>query len=215
MATRTRAPIAKVSRFPRRCGPVPGAGLVDAQLLAVVGFSDHAIQRFAERTGIRERGRHAVEPLARDLLRQEGLRVPRRPNWAGSRQAPFYLQVGEWLLFVGRKDTRGGRILLTTVIAHEDWTWTEALAHGEVGTPPPLRAEPRPAAGLGLGGIARALVGREHTGGVLARVRRARRDAQLAQAAVLAAYAAERREHDAARAAAHRRHLARHGFIDG
>ncbi len=109
----------RVSVIPRRSGPIPGATLVDQDLLANVHFSNHVLERFAERTGLPLAGRAALEPIVKDLLLQEGLRVPSAPGWARVRKAPFYMQAGSWLLFTGRPNPRAGagHLTITTVVA--------------------------------------------------------------------------------------------------
>lgn len=205
----------RVSVFPRRCGPVLGATLVEEQLLASVAFSDHALQRFAERTGIAERQPAAIEETIRDLLLQEGLRVPRAPRWAHVRTAPFYLQAGDYLLFTGRPGRRAGSRshTITTVVANGEQTWAQALAHGDIATPPPRPPEPpRPPAPGILASLARVRSPR----GLLDLPRAHRAHQRSASAALVAARVAWEREgraHQVARETARRKHLARHGFL--
>ena len=72
------------------------------ELLEQIGFTDHALTRFASRAGMATSSRAVVEPIVRDLLLQEGLVVGARPHWAHSRDtADLYLQLGEWMLFIG------------------------------------------------------------------------------------------------------------------
>jgi hypothetical protein len=110
-----------------------------------LGFSDHALVRFAERAGLPARDRATLERLLRDLLAQEGRMVSTRPRWARSRNtADAYVQVGDWLLLICRHDVRrpGSLTVVTVVNGPQGMTWERALARGLVGTPPPL-ARPR------------------------------------------------------------------------
>lgn len=59
--------------------------LLDPAALSQVGFTDHAIQRFAQRAGLTTTHRAVVEPIIRDLLAQEGLIAHRPPLWARSK----------------------------------------------------------------------------------------------------------------------------------
>jgi hypothetical protein len=123
------------------------AQLIDRGLLGHVGFTDHAIQRFAQRTGIDVVERGAVEPIARDLLVQEGRVVATPPRWyRSSNVADRYLQAGEWLLFICRRSrVRAGSYDVVTVVNNGDrTTWATARDRGLIFTPPPLRAARRP-----------------------------------------------------------------------
>jgi hypothetical protein len=210
----------RVSVIPRRSGPIPGATLVEGNLLASVHFSNHVLERFAQRTGLPLAGRAALEPIVKDLLLQEGLRVPYQPGWAGVQEAPFYLQAGSWLLFLGRPNPRGGagHLTITTVVAREKRTWAEALARGEIATPPPLRtARPKPervAVGLSI------VIALRQGGSPLklpAAINATHRERQLqAERAfdqALADWVSAARQHEAERARAREKHLARHGFL--
>lgn len=115
---------------------------VDRRLLACLGFTDHAVARFAERAGLPAAGRRRLEPVMRDLLLQEGRIVPERPRWARSRnEADVYLQVGEWLLFVCRASSRrlGDLSVVTVLNGPQGTTWQRAFERGLVRTPPPAR----------------------------------------------------------------------------
>lgn len=116
--------------------------LVLPDLLARVGFTDHAIERFAIRAGLTTSSRHIVEPIIRDLLLQEGLVVTERPRWARSRNtADLYLQLGEWMLFIGRRQSpqTPNFAIVTVINGREDTTWRQALRRGYIFTaPPPL-----------------------------------------------------------------------------
>jgi hypothetical protein len=75
----------------------------------------------------------------RDLLLCEGFVVAERPRWSRSRNtADLYLQLGQWMLFIGRHDTRrGGYAIVTVVSGREGTTWSKALRRGYIVTPPP------------------------------------------------------------------------------
>jgi hypothetical protein len=125
---------------------------VDHQLLANVGFSDHAIERFASRAGLKTTARRVVEPLVRELLVREGMVVADRPPWARSRNtADLYLQLGEWMLFIAMRAGAASRRtfeVVTVVNGAEDTDWRKALRRGYiVSTPPPEIAD------TGRGGI--------------------------------------------------------------
>lgn len=201
-----------ISRFPRRSGPVLGATLVDAQLLAVVGFTDHALERFIHRTGIAPADRAAIERIVRDLLLQEGLRVPRPPQWAHVTPAPFYLQAGNYLLFVGRPGRKGSvrSHTISTVIAHDDWTWAEALAHGALGTPPPPArpSSAHPPRLLDSLGRVRSV------GGLLGLLGAHRAREADARVQAQADFERQARDYVTQRRAARERHLSLHGFTD-
>jgi hypothetical protein len=200
---------------------MPAATIVDRELLAVLGFTDHAVQRFAQRTGLGVERRGAVEPVMRDLLLQEGRVVARRPRWARSRnEADLYLQVGEWLLFVCRGSRRrlGSFDVVTVINSGAASTWEGALERGLVWTPPPLRiTKPRRARVSLLGSAVAALRNRRRDArrGLLVAIatmhRERRRERDATHAAALAAYERTLREHAAARERAHAAHLRRHG----
>jgi hypothetical protein len=175
--------------------------LVDRQLLAQLGITDHAVQRFAQRAGLPTARRGAIEPLMRDLLAQEGRIVERQPRWARSRnEADVYLQVGEWMLFLCRASRRrlGNLEVVTVINSRAAPSWEAACERGLLGTPPPF-AQPRPRRRrLGW----RGLLGRRR------RELRAARDAE--HAAALAVYDEARRAHAAQRERAHAAHAQRH-----
>lgn len=213
----------RVSVIPRRSGPIPGATLVEENLLASVEFSNHVLERFAQRTGLPLAGRAALEPIVQDLLLQEGLRVSSPPRWANlGKPAPFYLQAGSWLLFVGRPNPRAGaghRRITTVVNAAPDHTWAGALERGEIATPPPrLTGRPKPERVTVGSSIAVAL----RRGGsplklgaaIKATHRERKRQAELAFASDLADWETAERQHEATRARAREQHLARHGFLN-
>lgn len=193
--------------------------IVDRTLLGTVGFTDHAIERFAERAGLDVAGRAGVEPIARDLLMQEGRAVATPPSWyRSSNGADGYLQAGEWMLFICRTSRRrAGAFDVVTVVSNGDRTpWPKARRRGLILTPPPLGPKPRRrpprvgwlrsvAAGLRLRRSGEVPIGR------FAAVLRARRELRAAAAA---AHAADRGGFDAARARyeqerrdAHERHV--------
>jgi len=121
---------------------------VSPAMLTAVGFSDHSIQRFADRAGLAPARRANIEPIIRDLLQQEGVLTTQVPHWARSRNAaPRYLQIGEWMLFILRPDKhRPGRYLAVTAVnGPVDNDWDAALRRGYLATPPPpaLHSLPR------------------------------------------------------------------------
>ncbi len=128
----------------RRQAEPAGAGLLNR-----CGFTDHAIERFATRAGLPTTDRRIIEPLIRELLVREGKVVDRRPRWSRSRRgADLYLQLGEWMLFIGCRDRSGSdRYSIVTVVNGErNTTWNRALRLGYIRTPPPshmLDSEPR------------------------------------------------------------------------
>lgn len=211
----------RVSVIPRRCGPIPGATLVDEQLLALVQFSDHALERFAERAGLPRGDRASLEAIARDLLLQEGLRVPRPPRWAHVRAAPFYLQAGSWLLFIGRPcpRRRDGRKEITTVISARNRSWAAALSHGDIATPSPLRVPAPTGQHVALRQSVAAALGRRYSPlgflrAVAAIHRERRENAELRFAGALRQWETDERMRTAARQRARARHLSRHGFAE-
>jgi hypothetical protein len=124
-----------------RSSPLPWRGrLADSSLLERVAFSDHAIERFAQRAGLRFRSRSVVEPIARALLATEGWLVPHRPPWARSRRrGEVYLQAGDWMLFIAAQDPMGdvGYFLVMTAINRPiDVTWRDACRRGHIKTRP-------------------------------------------------------------------------------
>jgi hypothetical protein len=182
--------------------PARRSALVDRHLLAQLGITDHAVLRFAQRAGLPTARRGAIEPLMRDLLVQEGRIVTTQPRWARSRnEADFYVQVGDWMLFLCRASRRrlGNLDVVTVVVSRAAPTWAAACERGLLGTPPPFdRPRPRRRR-LGWRGL---LGRRRHE---LRRVR----DEQ--HAAALVAYDEARRAHAAARERAHAAHVHRHG----
>ncbi|MDR9369929.1 hypothetical protein Q5424_12590, partial [Conexibacter sp. JD483] len=119
---------------------------VEPRLLSVVGFTDHAIERFAERAGLDVADRRRVEPIARDLLLQEGSSSYDPPRWyRSSNAADGYLEAGEWMLFVLRTSRRRpGAWDVVTVLSNGDGTtWPVARRRGLILTPPPLPPRPR------------------------------------------------------------------------
>jgi hypothetical protein len=159
-----------------------------------LGFSDHALVRFAERAGLPARDRATLEPLLRDLLVQEGRTVSKRPRWARSRNtADAYVQVGDWLLLICRHDVRrpGSLTVVTVVNGPEGMTWERAWERGLVGTPAPLTLR-RPS-------LIAALLRRPWSIRAALRARRA----------ALVEYEARRAEHDERRRAAAAEHRRR------
>jgi hypothetical protein len=108
--------------------------------LEQVGFTDHALERFAARAGLATDSRAVLEPLIRRLLLREGAVVFERPHWARSRNtADVYLQLGEWMLFIGcrREEPRRGYAIVTVVNGPRGNDWSHAWRRGYVATPPP------------------------------------------------------------------------------
>jgi hypothetical protein len=185
--------------------------LVDDRLLRSIGFTNHAIERFAERVGLEGSERQQVEPIVRDLLIQEGRMVARPPKWSRSKnEADAYLQAGEWLLFICRVDRRGGgRFDVVTVINNGNrMTWARAFDRGLIFTPPPLPAIPKPrrrrarwTRSLAAGIRARRL------GAVFATHRAQRRALAAEHARARAAYDDRRARHREERERAHARHV--------
>lgn len=119
---------------------INGARPVVPELLDVIGFTNHALERFASRAGLCVTSRRIVEPIVRDLLLQEGLVVGERPHWARSRNtADLYLQLGEWMLFIGTRDEHPSpRFAIVTVVnGPTQNTWRGARRRGYIFTPPP------------------------------------------------------------------------------
>lgn len=197
----------------------PRARLVDRKLLGTVGFTDHAIERFAERAGLDAAGRAGVEPIARDLLMQEGRAVASPPAWyRSSNAADGYLQAGEWMLFICRVSRRqpGGMDVVTVVSNGDRTPWAKARKRGLILTPPPLGQAPRRRAprvgwlrsipaGLRLRRASAEPIGR------FAAVRRARDERRRAVAAEHAAsrgsFDARRASYERERREAHERHV--------
>lgn len=197
----------------------PSATMVTPAVLAAVGFSDHAIERFALRADVGPARRSSVEPTIRDLLLQEGIVTSRPPQWARSRNAaPRYLQVGEWMLFVLRPDERRpGRYLAVTALnGPEANTWERALRRGYVTTPPPPQLHRLPSLRVGLHDCLRQALDLrrepERPALVVAVVqawRVLRRRARADRDAVATANRELLRRHERARALARRRHAER------
>jgi hypothetical protein len=198
---------------------------VDARLLALVGFTDHAIERFAERAGLDVSDRRRVEPIARDLLLQEGSSSAQPPRWYGSSNAADgYLQAGEWMLFVLRASRhRAGNWDVVTVLCNGDGTtWPLARKRGLILTPPPLPPRP-PRRRVRVSWVGSVLAGlrdrrRESGAGTSrwaairaahARRRAAAHERDAREGA--AAWEAARKRHEAERAAARKAHLRRYG----
>jgi hypothetical protein len=133
---------------------------VNRRFLGRLRFTNHAIERFAARGGLRTADRRIVEPVARELLLREGLIVGERPRWAHSRnQADLYVQLGEWMLFIlQRAYEREDGYAVVTVISHPDEPdWNAALRHGYVLTAPPPAVRTGPRRVWLLGSAIRAL----------------------------------------------------------
>jgi hypothetical protein len=158
--------------------------LIDSRLQRSIGFTNHALKRFAERAGISASSWREVETILRDLLNQEGRVVSERPHWARSRNtADAYIQVGEWLLLICRHDElrRGAVSVVTIVNGPEGNTWQRALERGYIATPLPqsLTLPPPPRTSLWESvQTARRTSGSDQPGIVLriVRVHRARLD---------------------------------------
>ena len=138
-------------------GKAPGGSeSVAVELLDGIGFTDHAIERFAERAGLQTRSRPVIEPIVRELLLREGWLVAKRPAWARSRnRADIYLQLGEWMLFIGCRDRRNGRhYAIVTVENRPGTTWRKANRRRYVRAAPPARATRRKPSRLVSAGIA-------------------------------------------------------------
>ena len=225
----TRPPRARrqVSVIPRRCGPISGARLTDRDLLARVRISDHALQRFAERAGLKLNSRAELTRIVEDLLLQEGLCVPSPPPWAHLRRpspwepTPLYLQAGFWMLFVARPDPRSGpsyRKITTAIVAAPDRTWAQALERGDIGTPPPPGL-PTPAIETISRRSSVAIALRRYRspvtllGGIGALHRERQQSATRAYAAAIAERDRVDGEYRAARERARDAHLRRHGFL--
>jgi len=186
---------------------------VDTRVLATVGFTDHAIERFAQRADLRATSRAHVEAVIRDLLLQEGVLTQEQPRWARSRNtAPLYLQLGEWMLFVLRPDPRrpGWHTAVTVVNGPATNDWATALRRGYITTPPPPQLRPLPPLTISVGRVIRDVLAERRAGTrrghlpgqALATYRDRRRDARDHRAAVADANQAARVEYAAARARA-------------
>jgi hypothetical protein len=184
---------------------------VSQRSLAAVGFSDHAIERFAQRAGLDTASRARVEPVIRDLLLQEDVVTTRQPRWARSQNtAELYLQLGEWMLFVLRPDRQrpGCFTAVTVVNGPVDNDWATALRRGYILTPPPRRYRALPPRRVSLIGCIRLVLAErrtgDHRGRLLARLVSTYRERRTAQERererVAAANRAKRDEYEAARA---------------
>jgi len=110
-----------------------------ARLLGHVSFSKHALEQFATRAGLPAAGYDDVEVIIRNLLRREGEVRTEPPAWARSRNiADLYLQAGEWMLFILRRDRwlPWRYYCVTAVNGPENNTWENALRRGYIHTPP-------------------------------------------------------------------------------
>jgi hypothetical protein len=119
--------------------------LIDGRLQRSIGFTDHALERFAERAKIGASSWREVETILRDLLNQEGRVVQEPPHWARSRnKADAYIQVGEWLVLICRHDQlrRGAVSVVTIVNGPPKNTWRRALELGYIATPMPQNLPP-------------------------------------------------------------------------
>jgi len=138
-------------------------------LLARLGFTDHAVERFGERAGLHTARRPVLEPIARTVLAAEGRVVRDRPRWARSRNhADLYIQLGEWMLFVACHDRhQSGRYSVVTVVnGPAENTWPEAVRRGYVGVRPPSVVERGPRRVHVLASIGRAVRCRDRADGV-------------------------------------------------
>ncbi|HEY4280846.1 MAG TPA: hypothetical protein VGM91_21695 [Conexibacter sp.] len=180
------------------------AQLIDRALLGHVGFTDHALERFAERAGIDGTERRAIEPVARDLLIQEGRQSRQPPSWyRSSNAADGYLQAGEWLLFICRVSRHriGSYDVVTVVTNGERTTWARARDRGLIFTPPPLpatRAPRRQRAGW-LASITGGLRQRRSSKAPIGRLAAITQAHHARRQALAAAWAAERADYDAVR----------------
>ena len=120
-------------------GPV-AIGQIDAsRLLRHVSFSPHALERFVERAGLPAAPYRDVEAIIRELLRREGQVRTEPPDWARSRNvADLYLQAGDWMLFILRRDRwlPWRYYCVTAVNGPSDNTWHNALRRGYIHTSP-------------------------------------------------------------------------------
>jgi hypothetical protein len=158
-----------------RAGSNDGSVRVGAELMNRLGFTNHAIKRFAARAGLDSTNRDVVEPIVRGLLVREGRVVAARPRWAQSRNtADIYLQLGEWMLFIGCHDTQraGAYAIVTVVNGPSDNNWRAAHRRGYVSTPPiPVtRGRTNPIASVAI-----ALRGRRPGESLVAAIRRTHR----------------------------------------
>lgn len=168
---------------------------VTAALLDAIGFTDHALVRFAERAGLTSSNRTVIEPIIRGLLLSRGQVVSRRPAWGRSdRCADIFLVLEDWMLFIGCHDRRRSSVLeryaiVTAINRPGDDTWRTAWRRGHVSVPPPPDAGPQPHL---LVSITHGLRGRRASESPLhaiRRVHRARcRRAQSAREAALVAW---------------------------
>jgi hypothetical protein len=188
------------------------AHLVDEALLGSIVFSNHAIERFAERAGFDSGERRQIEPIARDLLLVEGRVVHKRPSWGrSSNTADLYLQTGEWLLYICQELEVPRTYLVVTIVSNANLRWSAARDRGLIFTPAPLpaTAPPRRQRASWRESVVAGVRGRRD-GGLLSAIRAAHRQRrqQLASehTAALARYDRVRQEHQAARDAAYAKH---------
>jgi len=191
----------------------PRGAPVDQRILATVGFTDHAIERFAQRADLPATSRAHVEAVIRDLLLQEGVLTQEQPRWARSRNtAPLYLQLGDWMLFVLRPDPRrpGRHTAVTVVNGPATNDWATALRRGYITTPPPPQLRSLPPLRISLGRVIRDVLAERRAGTrrghlprqALATYRERRHEARNQRAAVADANQAAQVEYEAARARA-------------
>jgi hypothetical protein len=124
----------------------PRGAPIGPDLVARVGFTDHAIKRFAQRAGLGTSNRRVVEPIVRELLIDEGYVVAERPGWARSRRdAELLLQLGQWMLLIGCRDPRrpGCYSIVTAIIGEDREGWRRGWRLGLISTPPPMPPGPR------------------------------------------------------------------------
>lgn len=153
----------------------PGGVPVGPELLERVGFTDHAITRFAQRAELASSSRAVIEPIVRDLLLDEGRVVSAPPPWARSRNsADLLLQLGNWMLLIGCHDPlRAGHYsIVTAVNGQAGDNWGKAKRRGYISTPPPRVVRWRPSL---LISIARGLAARRPEEAPFAAVRRVHR----------------------------------------
>lgn len=208
------------ARLSRPQSTRPERMLITEQHQRNLGFTNHALERFAERAGITAHSWRALESVLRDLLYQEGRVVPERPHWARSQNtADAYIQVGEWLLLICRHDElrRGALTVVTSVNGPEGNTWSRALEAGYIETPmPQVLSTPR----LQHTSLWESIKiardcrgpGQPHFVGRVRRTHSARRaEAQDAYETLLHKYHKAVRAYEARRARAREHHIQRYG----
>jgi hypothetical protein len=129
-------------RWPRSAQVTPGphASSVAPALLAQLGLTNHALERFSTRAGLITSERRLVEPIIRQLLLTEGRVVPERPRWSPSRNhADLYVQLSDWMLCVCCRDDERRRTyaIVTIVKSPGSGLWPKAYRRGYIHTPPP------------------------------------------------------------------------------